>query len=90
MSYRVQLSRRASRAVVDWGLPDEVVTEVHLRLHRDRLGTNPAAQLTASPHPGEGLLYIFSQVDPHNRFREYTQDEETLWVIEAACLRSDC
>jgi hypothetical protein len=93
--YKVVLLPGARRQISSWGLPDEVLVEVYLRL-RERLSEQPALQLRRQRQPFDGMIYRFRVPDPANRLCEhffafhviYGQDEETLFVPRGGYVRS--
>lgn len=96
MPYRVTLYPGVRRAISRWGLPDGLLIDVYMRLHRDWLGTEPGRYLWDDGDPEGGMIFSFALVDPENRLVEhgftfrvlYGQDEETLWVFRASHLQT--
>ena len=94
MPYKVRVAKSVDRQIISWGLPDEVLVEVHLRL-RDHLPRDPLGLLRRTRQPFDGMTYHFSLIDPKNRFCVhdclsqviYSQDEETLEVVQGAYVR---
>jgi hypothetical protein len=81
------LRPNVNRAILRWGLSDNVFVEVRLRLNS--LANNPARQLVRTTEPIDGMSYTFGLIDPQNRLCEhffrfhvlYGQDEETIYVV---------
>ena len=96
MPYRVALYPSVRRAIRRWGLSDGLLVDVHMRLHRDWLGTDPSRYLLDDRDPEGGMVFKFSLVDAENRLLEhgftfrvlYGQDEETLWVFRGSRLQT--
>ncbi len=94
MSYKVRIARHVERRINTWGLPDELLVEVHLRL-RDRLPQDPTGLLHRTRKPFDGMEYRFALMDLTNRFCEhlcffhvvYGQNEETLEIVNCGYLR---
>ena len=70
MSYKVRIARHVERRINTWGLPDELLVEVHLRL-RDRLPQDPTGLLHRTRKPFDGMEYRFALMDLTNRFCEH-------------------
>ena len=93
MSIRVALTPEARRAVQLMDLPEVVVVEVLLRVQA--LRENPASRLVRADEPFDGMVLYFDFIDPANRLHQYhfiihavySQDEETLIVVDAMCHR---
>ncbi len=92
MPFQVELMPLVNRQIASWRLSDYLFVEVHLRLQRE-LSQNPAQILIRTRQPFDGMSYLFSIIDPENRFREfvfvfqvlYSQDEERLIISRSGC-----
>ena len=91
MPYQVRVLPHTTRQIASWGLPDFVWAEVLIRLHQ-HLGDNPAASLTRTEQPFDGMSYAFGLIDPQNRLCRhffkfhvlYSMDETTLYIARGA------
>ena len=96
MPYRVVIYPELRRLMrEEWGLPDELLVDVYLRL--EELKNNPARILRRLRRPVDGMALEFELPVPGNRFVlydlvflvRYGDDEQTLHVVRGGCSRTD-
>jgi hypothetical protein len=93
VSYKVDLPKTLRKRIAEWGLRDELLVEIYLRLQQSE--ANPAEHLIRLKHPFDGMNFAYSLVDPKDRLTEYvfnfgirySQDEQSLHVVFAGFQR---
>jgi len=94
MAFRSKIRRSVRQGIASWGLPDDTLVDVYLRLNETMPQTAPGC-LVRVKKPFDGMVYLFTLIDPQNRLCEhlfafqvlYSQDEETLVVAKGFHLR---
>src|SRR5947208_1208812 len=94
MPFRSIIRRSVKQGIASWGLTDDALVDVSLHLNETMPQTAPGC-LDRVIEPFDGMVYVFSLIDPQNRLCEhvfsfqvlYSQDEETLVVAKSVHLR---
>jgi len=96
MPYRLVFDSELARILrTEWGLSDELLIDVYLRL--DQLRTTPARLLRRKLQPVDGMAYEFELTEPGNRLILYSfvflvrygDSEETLHIVRGGCARTE-